>query len=97
MKKPTMNDVAKLAGVSQSTVSFVLNNAPITISAEVRQRILDAVEALDYKPRTKARTAPKTGEELIVLLIPNASNSFYMELVKHIGYFVLKKGYRLFV
>ncbi|MGI6622782.1 MAG: LacI family DNA-binding transcriptional regulator [Acetivibrionales bacterium] len=97
MSKPTMNDVAKLAGVSQSTVSFVLNNAPIAISAEVRQRILDAVEALGYTPRARTRTVPNTGDKLIVLIIPNASNAFYMELTRHINYFVLQKGYRLLI
>lgn len=97
MKKPTMNDVAKLAGVSQSTVSFVLNNSPIAISDEVKQRIYDAVEVLGYRQRVKAKSIPKTGEKLIALLIPNASNYFYMELVKNISYFVIQKGYRLFV
>ena len=66
MKKPTMNDVAKLAGVSQSTVSFVLNNAPIAISTEVRQRILDAVKTLGYTPRAKTKNSQSIGDKLII-------------------------------
>jgi len=97
MKKPTMNDVAKLAGVSQTTVSFVLNNAPIAISDEVRQRIYAAVETLGYQHRTRSKKAPKSGEKLIILLIPNASNAFYLELIKHVSFFVSQKGYKLFV
>jgi len=97
MKKPTMNDVAKLAGVSQSTVSFVLNNAPIAISTEVRQRILDAVKTLGYTPRAKTKNSQSIGDKLIVLIIPNASNAFYMELIRHVNYFVLQKGYKLLI
>ena len=97
MKKPTMNDVAKLAGVSQSTVSFVLNNSPITISDEVKQRIFNAVDALGYKKRAKAKNFSKLTNKVIVLLIPNASNYFYMELVKNISHFVTEKKYRLIV
>lgn len=53
---PTMHDVAKLAGVSQTTVSFVLNNAPnANISEETRQRILDAVAQLGYRPNAIAK------------------------------------------
>jgi LacI family transcriptional regulator len=51
-----MNDVAKLAGVSQTTVSFVVNNTPNAgIPEETRQRILIAVEELGYRPNVLAK------------------------------------------
>jgi LacI family transcriptional regulator len=51
-----MADVGRLAGVSATTVSFVLNeNSGQTISAETRQRVLDAVAELDYRPNRMAR------------------------------------------
>lgn len=93
-----MIDVAKHAGVSQSTVSFVLNNAPITISEEAKQRIYNSVKILGYEH--KARTNKKStesDEKLIALIIPNASNYYYMELIKNIGYFVDKKKYSLLI
>src|SRR5690554_1558033 len=96
-KKPTMHDVAKLAGVSQSTVSFVLNNSPIAISDEVKQRVYDAADALGFKKRAKVKNFSKSINKIIALLIPNASNYFYMELIKNISQFVVKKGYRLIV
>ena len=44
MKRATSKDVAKLAGVSQTTVSFVLNNTPgISLSDETRRKVLDAL------------------------------------------------------
>lgn len=49
-------DVAKLAGVSRTTVSFVLNDVPgMRISQETRQRVLDAARELDYHPDASAR------------------------------------------
>ncbi len=55
-KRATMADVGRLAGVSSSTVSFVLNeNSGQTISRPTRQRVLDAVARLDYRPNRTAR------------------------------------------
>ena len=53
-----MHDVAQLAGVSQSTVSRVLNetSSTVPISEETRQRILAAVEQLHYQPNMIARS-----------------------------------------
>jgi LacI family transcriptional regulator len=49
-RRPVMMDVAKLAGVSQTTVSLVLNDVPeIRISAEARQRVHDAARTLGYR------------------------------------------------
>ena len=53
---PTMTDVAKFAGVSQTTVSFVLNNVPNTgIPDQTRQRILAAIQELGYRPNVFAK------------------------------------------
>lgn len=92
-----MNDVAKLAGVSQSTVSFVLNNAPITISDDVKKKVYDAVDELNFIPRSKVKNYTKPSDCIIALFIPNASNFFYMELIKSVGTVASTKGYRLIV
>ncbi|MBC8078163.1 MAG: LacI family DNA-binding transcriptional regulator, partial [Chloroflexales bacterium] len=52
---PTIKQVADLARVSTATVSYVLNGTG-TITAPVRQRVLDAVAALDYQPSYAARS-----------------------------------------
>jgi LacI family transcriptional regulator len=55
-KRPSMYDVARLAGVSQTTVSFVVNNVPDTnIPEETRERIWAAVEELGWRPNAMAR------------------------------------------
>lgn len=54
-KRPTMGDVARLSGVSQTTVSFVLNNSPTAnISEKTRLAVLKAVEQLGYTPNAMA-------------------------------------------
>jgi DNA-binding LacI/PurR family transcriptional regulator len=55
-KRSTALDVAKKAGVSRTTVSFVLNNVKgVRISPETRERVLDAAQALNYHPNASAR------------------------------------------
>lgn len=67
-KRPTSTDVARAAGVSQTTVSFVLNNrAGQSIPEETRLRVLEAARRLDYRPHASAR-ALAAGRSNIVLL-----------------------------
>jgi LacI family transcriptional regulator len=55
-KPPSMYDVARLASVSQTTVSFVVNNTPdIAIPEETRERVLAAVKELGWRPNAMAR------------------------------------------
>lgn len=49
------HDVAKLAGVSRSVVSYVLNNGPRKVSEATRQRVLEAIEELGYRPNEHAQ------------------------------------------
>jgi LacI family transcriptional regulator len=81
---PTMNDVAKLAGVSQSTVSRVLNEtaSAFPVSEETRQKILDAVEALGYYPNMTARSLRTQRTQMIAVMIGDISNAFYHPIVR---------------
>jgi LacI family transcriptional regulator len=49
------NDVARRAGVSRSVVSYVLNNGPRKVSEETRQRVLEAIQELGYRPNEHAQ------------------------------------------
>lgn len=81
---PTMHDVAKLAGVSQSTVSRVLNEntSHIPISNETRQRILSAVEKLGYQPNMIAKSLRTQRTQMIAVMIGDISNAFYHPVVR---------------
>src|SRR5947209_6243267 len=73
----TMRDVARFAGVSIATVSYVLNEGPRPVSGELRQRVGDAVRELGYRParRGRARSRPLT----IGAVVPDATNSFFAQ------------------
>lgn len=68
-RPPTMHDVAQRAGVSQTTVSFVINGrTDIVISDETRERVWAAVRDLDYHPNAMARSLRSSKSQLIGLI-----------------------------
>ena len=104
MKRVSIKDVAKEAGVSTTTVSYVLNRHPgETISAETTQRVLDAAKRLNYVPNLNARSLSSRHTNLIGVVIPQTepgkefmfSNPFYGELLSAIEYTARKSGYHL--
>lgn len=65
-RRPSMSDVARLAGVSQTTVSFILNDTPgSNITQETRDRVLAAIRELDYRPNVSARNLRLKSANLI--------------------------------
>jgi LacI family transcriptional regulator len=93
-KRPTQADVARLANVSQTTVSLVLNNESITsVPPETRQRIREAMEALGYVPDHLARSLRTRKTYTIAGIIPDITNPFYpafergiQDVADHHGY-----------
>ncbi len=83
-KQPTMYDVARLAGVSQPTVSRVINRTETTaqISEETSQRVLAAVEELGYRPNVVARSLRTSRTQTISMLIADLSNGFYHTMAR---------------
>lgn len=79
-----MHDVAKLAGVSQPTVSRVLNenDTMVPISERTRQRVLDAVAELGYRPNVVARSLRTHRTRTVAMLIADLSNSFYHPMAR---------------
>lgn len=80
---PTIKDVAKLAGVSISTVSRVINNSK-PVSLEVRRRVLEAIKELDYKPNEVARSLVTRRSNLIGVIVTDLGNSYVAEMVRGI-------------
>ena len=93
--KVTINDVAKKAGVSITTVSMVLNNSDVKISEETRRRVIKASEELEYVPNKIARSLVKKNTNIIALIVPDISNPFYSEIAKFIGDYAEEKGYNV--
>lgn len=98
-KQPTMYDVAKLAGVSQPTVSRVLNRTETTaqISDETIQRVLLAVKKLGYRPNTLARSLRTQRTYTIAVMIADLGNSFYHPMVKTIQAIARQHGYEIVI
>lgn len=79
----TMTEVARRAGVSRTTVSFVLNNrADANISAETRQRILAAIEDLGYRPNAGARALAAKRSDWIGLITEIVTAPFAVNVIK---------------
>lgn len=79
-KRATMTDVAKQANVSKATVSHVINNTRY-VEEETRQRVLQAIAALDYRPNALARSLTTHRTGIIGMVISDASNLFFGEML----------------
>ena len=75
----TIKDVAQHAKVSVGTVSRVLSNNQ-TVSQDMRERVQDAVSALDYKPNLAARALRTNRVDMIGLVVPDITNPFFAQL-----------------
>lgn len=78
-------DVARLAGVSQATVSYVLNQrTDLKIREETRQKVLDAAQALGYQPNLAARTLVTGKTRTIALWVPNVYHSVFSHVIEQV-------------
>ncbi len=89
-----ITDVAKKAGVSISTVSRVLNNtAGYSVKQETRERVLEAVRELGFRPNDLARGLLLKKSRIIGLVIPDISNPYYSEVSLGMEATALEFGY----
>ncbi|MGW9529911.1 LacI family DNA-binding transcriptional regulator [Paenibacillus terrae] len=94
--KPKIEDVAKRAGVSPTTVSRVMNNRGY-ISEKTRSLVYNAMEELNYVPNEMARSLLSKQSNIIGLIFPTVSNPFYAELIFHIELACEELGYKVFL
>jgi LacI family transcriptional regulator len=92
----TIREVAESAGVSYATVSHVINNTRL-VSQETRERVLTAMEALNYRPNTLARSLRQGKTNTIGLVLPDSANPFFAEISRSIEDEAFKKGYSVFL
>lgn len=92
--RPTIYDVARLAGVSTATVSRALNGTG-QIAPPTRAAIESAVEQLGYQANTIARSLVTKSTQTIALLLPDIENPFYAALVGGVQACALGKGYTM--
>ncbi len=87
----TILNIAKLAGVSKSTVSRVLNNG--VVSLETRKAVEKVIQETNYSPSYFAQTIRTRKSRTIAMMIPDASNLFYTEMFKAVETVALENEY----
>lgn len=93
----TIKDVAKIAGVSPSTVSRVISDSP-KISEETKSRVMKVISELHYHPNVIARSLANRSTKMLGLILPNNEedlfkNPFFIRIMTGISVYAQKKGY----
>lgn len=97
IRRPTSIDVARLAGVSQTTVSKVMaSDATYGISEQTRARVLQAIDQLDYQPHEAARSLRSQSSRIIGMALPEAYNMHFYEMAMGAQDYAKSKNYGLF-
>lgn len=98
MKRASIKDIAKIAGVSVATVSYVLNKkVGSRISEATKEKILSVAETINYKPNKIAKSLKMSKSKLIGLILADISNDFYSNIVRNIEDEAMKLGYTLLI
>ena len=90
--KNTINEIAERAGVSKATVSRVLNNSK-PVSDEVKKRVLEVIEASNFKPNAVARSLSMRKSHLIGIILPDLSNPVFSRIIAGIESAIRDKDY----
>lgn len=91
-----INDVAREAGVSITTVSRVLNNN-YPVKKETKEKIEKAIEKLNYKPNAMARSLITKKTSMIGVVVPGITNLFFPTIVEAIEEYTKNKGYNIYL
>lgn len=94
-RRATQRDVARLAGVSQATVSKALGGQHAAVPAATLERVLAAAEQVGYRVDGTARNLRRQRTETLAALIPDITNPFYPALVRGIQEVADREGYNV--
>ncbi len=97
MARPTIANVAETAGVSKATVSRVLSGNAEYMRPETRSRVLEAIDKLDYRPSSIARSLTSKRTFTAGLLVSDIGNPFYPEVINGVEETALEQGYNIFL
>lgn len=95
-KRPTVNDVAREAGVSNATVSRVMSR-PGSVKAETRDHIIGVMKRLGYRANHAAAELRRGRSRRLLVLVPEITNAFYAEFFKGIDEEARSHGYVLLI
>jgi len=92
----TIYDIARLSGVSKSTVSRVISNHP-HVSAETRSKVLNIMQQYQYVPNSLAKQLRKKQTKSIAILVPNLNHPYFSQLVSFLSAACYEKGFKTVV
>ena len=90
----TIVDVARLAGVTPTTVSRVINNRGY-ISEKTKKRVHEAMDELGYQPNEIARSLTKQKSNTIGVIVPHISHPYFAKLISNLENEASKKDYKI--
>jgi len=93
----TINDVAKKAGVSKTTVSRILNGNFTQMTEETKQRVLNVIKELDYRPNALARGLKSMRTNVIAIVLSNLKNPFWVNVLEGVEDTCRKLNYQLMI
>ena len=91
---PSIDEVARLAGVSIATVSRVINNSK-PVNPETRQRVERVIAATGYRANAAGRSLAMAQSHLLMVLVPDFANPFYAQIVQGAESVTRAAGYKL--
>ena len=91
-ERVTRADVAKMAGVSETIVSYVINNNRY-VAKEKRQRVEEAVRLLNYRPNNVARTLKGKRSNQIIFIADHITNEYFSSIVSEMDKYAYDSGY----
>lgn len=92
----SMHDVAKVAGVSQRTVSNVVNGY-VHVSTETRERVQRAIDTLNYRPNISAQKLRNGKTGIVALAMPEIAPPYFAELADHLQRYAASRGVTLLI
>jgi LacI family transcriptional regulator/LacI family repressor for deo operon, udp, cdd, tsx, nupC, and nupG len=92
IKKITIDDVAKLAGVSKATVSSVMNRKP-NVSAETSERVMEVIRKLNYQPDRIARSLSVKKTQSIGIVVKQIDNPYFTKIIRGVFSFMSEREY----
>jgi LacI family transcriptional regulator len=92
--KPTSHDIARLVGVSQSTVSRALRRDP-RVDPVTAARVVDVARQLGYAPNLSARNLVSARTRTVAVVVADIANPFYPQLVETLHEQLSRNGYRM--
>lgn len=96
-RKVTRADVARLSGVSTAVVSYVLNDGPKPVAKVTRERVLEAVRVLGYRPNAAARALSLGTADTIGMIVVDSRNPFFAQLLHALDRASVRNGRSLLI